>query len=47
MRQITETHTGKIITDTDLNLEYLYVGVHNPSSIICFHRGERYEELLI
>lgn len=26
MRKITETHTGKIVTDTDLNLEYLYVG---------------------
>lgn len=25
MRKITETHTGKIITDTDLTLEYLFV----------------------
>ena len=26
MRKITETRTGKIVTDTDLTLEYLYVG---------------------
>lgn len=26
MRIITDTHTGKIISDTDLSLEYLYVG---------------------
>ena len=43
MRTITETHTGKIISDTDLTLEYLYVGdygkelphyycnLHNPN----------------
>lgn len=23
MRKITETHTGKIVSDTDLNVEYL------------------------
>lgn len=26
MRQITDTHTGEIISDTDLTLEYLFVG---------------------
>ena len=26
MRKITETRTGKIVSDTDLKLEYLYVG---------------------
>ena len=26
MRVITNTHTGSIVSDTDLNLEYLYVG---------------------
>ena len=26
MRTITQTHTGMIVSDTDLNLEYLYVG---------------------
>lgn len=26
MRKITKTHTGKIVSDTDLNVEYLYVG---------------------
>lgn len=26
MRTITNTHTGKIVTDTDFELEYLYVG---------------------
>lgn len=25
-RNITDTHTGKIVTDIDLMLEYLYVG---------------------
>ena len=34
MRQITETHTGKIITDTDLNLEYLYVGDYGKENNI-------------
>ena len=34
MRQITETHTGKIITDTDLNLEYLYVGDYGKGNNI-------------
>ena len=28
MRKITETRTGKIVSDTDLKLEYLYVGDH-------------------
>ncbi len=26
MRNIVNTHTGKIVSDTDLCLEYLYVG---------------------
>ena len=34
MRQITETHTGKIITDTDLNLEYLYAGDYGKENNI-------------
>ena len=34
MRQITETHIGKIITDTDLNLEYLYVGDYGKENNI-------------
>ena len=34
MRQITETHTGKIITDIDLNLEYLYVGDYGKENNI-------------
>lgn len=34
MRKITETHTGKIVTDTDLNLEYLYVGDYGKESNI-------------
>ena len=34
MRQITETHTGRIITDTDLNLEYLYVGDYGKENNI-------------
>ena len=34
MRQITETHTGKIITDTDLDLEYLYVGDYGKENNI-------------
>ena len=34
MRQITETHTRKIITDTDLNLEYLYVGDYGKENNI-------------
>ena len=34
MRRITETHTGKIITDTDLNLEYLYVGDYGKENNI-------------
>ena len=25
MRKITETHTGKIVSDTDLGIEYLYM----------------------
>ena len=34
MRQITNTHTGKIITDTDLGLEYLYVGDYGKENNI-------------
>lgn len=34
MRKITETHTGKIATDTDLNLEYLYVGDYGKENNI-------------
>ena len=34
MRTITETHTGKIITDTDLELEYLYVGDYGKENNI-------------
>lgn len=34
MRTITNTHTGKIITDTDLNLEYLYVGDYGKENNI-------------
>lgn len=33
-RVITETHTGKIISDTDLNLEYLYVGDYGKENNI-------------
>lgn len=34
MRKITETHTGKIVSDTDLNLEYLYVGDYGKENNI-------------
>lgn len=34
MRKITETRTGKIITDTDLTLEYLYVGDYGKENNI-------------
>ena len=34
MRTITETHTGKIISDTDLTLEYLYVGDYGKENNI-------------
>lgn len=34
MRKITETHTSKIVTDTDLNLEYLYVGDYGKENNI-------------
>lgn len=34
MRKITETHTGKIVTDTDLNMEYLYVGDYGKENNI-------------
>ena len=34
MRLITPTHTGSIITDTDLNLEYLYVGDYGKENNI-------------
>lgn len=34
MRKITDTHTGKIVTDTDLELEYLYVGDYGKENNI-------------
>jgi len=34
MRQITTTRTGKIVTDTDLGLEYLYVGDYGKENNI-------------
>lgn len=34
MRKIVETHTGKIITDTDMTLEYLYVGDYGKKNNI-------------
>lgn len=34
MRTITDTRTGKIITDTDLGLEYLYVGDYGKENNI-------------
>ena len=34
MRKIIETHTGKIVTDTDLTLEYLYVGDYGKENNI-------------
>ena len=34
MRKITNTHTGKIVTDTDLGLEYLYVGDYGKENNI-------------
>lgn len=34
MRFITQTHTGNIISDTDLNLEYLYVGDYGKQNNI-------------
>lgn len=34
MRNITETHTGKIVSDTDLMLEYLYVGDYGKENNI-------------
>jgi Fe-S-cluster redox enzyme-like protein len=34
MRNITNTHTGRIITDTDLYLEYLYVGDYGKENNI-------------
>lgn len=34
MRTITETHTGKIVSDTDLRLEYLYVGDYGKENNI-------------
>lgn len=34
MRQITETHTGKIVSDTDLSIEYLYVGDYGKENNI-------------
>jgi len=34
MRAIINTHTGKIISDTDLQLEYLYVGDYGKENNI-------------
>lgn len=34
MRKITETHTGKICSDTDMNLEYLFVGDYGKENNI-------------
>lgn len=34
MRTITPTHTGKIISDADLDLEYLYVGDYGKENNI-------------
>lgn len=34
MRKITKTHTGIIVSDTDLNLEYLYVGDYGKENNI-------------
>lgn len=34
MRNITKTHTGIIVSDTDLNLEYLYVGDYGKENNI-------------
>ena len=34
MRTITHTHTGSIISDTDLGLEYLYVGDYGKENNI-------------
>lgn len=34
MRKITETRTGKIVSDTDLKLEYLYVGDYGKENNI-------------
>lgn len=34
MRIITQTHTGKIVSDTDLSLEYLYVGDYGKENNI-------------
>lgn len=34
MRKITETHTGKIVSDTDLCLEYLFVGNYGKENNI-------------
>ena len=33
-RNITDTHTGKIVTDIDLMLEYLYVGDYGKENNI-------------
>lgn len=34
MRKITNTHTGMIISDTDMNLEYLIVGDYGKENNI-------------
>lgn len=34
MRQITDTHTGEIISDTDLTLEYLFVGDYGKETTL-------------
>lgn len=37
MRKITETHTGKIVSDTDLGIEYLYVGDYGKENNVKPH----------
>lgn len=34
MRKITKTHTGIIVSDTDMSLEYLYVGDYGKENNI-------------
>lgn len=34
MRKIVDTHTGRIVVDTDLSLEYLFVGDYGKENNI-------------
>ena len=34
MRKITDTRTGKIVSDTELGIEYLYVGDYGKENNI-------------